>query len=140
MAERSLHQTAAAQRDLSIFQTLSKNSSAGTYPYQHLFDYLDNRSALSSKQRAQLDVSELTQEIQKHPGQPQNLYLLTEAYLKLGQLEAARDTDRATRPNQRDRLPHADRHRRTVRALSPLRRRDPSTFNQRCRQIPTPTT
>ena len=48
MAERSLHQTAAAQRDLNVFQTLSKNSTPGPYPYQHLFDYLDNRSVLSA--------------------------------------------------------------------------------------------
>ena len=92
MAERSLHQTAAAQRDLNTFQTLSKNTANGTYPYQHLFDYLDNRSALSPRERTQLDISELSDEIQKHPGQPQNLYLLTEAYLKLGRLEDARQT------------------------------------------------
>lgn len=92
MAERSLHQIAAAQRDLSIFQTLSKNSTNGTYPYEHLFDYLDNRSTLTSQQRAQLDISELTDETKKHPGQPQNLYLLSEAHLKLGELDAARQT------------------------------------------------
>ena len=91
MAERSMHQTAAAQRDLSVFQTLSKNTSTGPYPYQHLFDYLDNRSTLSAKERTQLDVSELTAQIQKHPGQPQDLYLLAEAYLKLGQIDVARD-------------------------------------------------
>ena len=92
MAERGLHQTAAAERDLNVFQTLSKNSVTGTYPYQHLFDYLDNRSTLSAQQRTQLDVSELTDEIKKHPGQPQDLYLLAEAYLKLGQGDAARET------------------------------------------------
>jgi len=92
MAERGLHQTADAERDLNVFQTLSKNSVTGTYPYQHLFDYLDNRSTLSAQQRTQLDVSELTEQIQKHPGQPQDLYLLAEAYLKLGQAEAARET------------------------------------------------
>lgn len=92
MAERSLHQTAAAQRDLSVFQTLSKNASTGPYPYQHLFDYLDNRSTLSPKERTQLDVSELTAQIQKHPGQPQDLYLLAEAYLKLGRIDTARES------------------------------------------------
>ncbi|MBV9342959.1 MAG: tetratricopeptide repeat protein [Acidobacteria bacterium] len=89
MIERSLHQTAAAQRDLNVFQTLSKNSSTGPYPYQHLFDYLDNRSSLSSAERNQLDVSELTEQIKKHPGQPQDLYLLAEAYLKLGKKNEA---------------------------------------------------
>ncbi len=92
MAERSLHQTDAAQRDLSVFQTLSKNAATGPYPYQHLFDYLDNRSKLSSQARTQLDVDELTEQIQKHPGQPQDLYMLAETYLKLGKPAAARET------------------------------------------------
>jgi tetratricopeptide (TPR) repeat protein len=90
MAERSLHQTAAAQRDLSVFQTLSKNSKTGPYPYQHLFDYLDNRATLSAQERTQLDITELNDQIQKHPGQPQDLYLLAEAYLKLGKPDEAR--------------------------------------------------
>jgi tetratricopeptide (TPR) repeat protein len=92
MAERGLHQTEAAQRDLSVFQTLSKNTVTGTYPYQHLFDYLENRSTLSVEQRTQLDVGELTDQLQKHPGQPQDLYLLAEAYLKLGRADQARET------------------------------------------------
>ncbi len=92
MAERSLHQTAAAQRDLSVFQTLSKNSATGPLPYQHLFDYLDNRATLTPRQRAQLDVSQLTDQIQKHPGQTQDLYLLAETYLKLGEVDDARST------------------------------------------------
>jgi tetratricopeptide (TPR) repeat protein len=74
---------------LSVFQTLSKNSSTGPYPYQHLFDYLDNRSKLSAQERTQLDVAELTEQVTKHPGQPQDLYLLAEAYLKLGKREEA---------------------------------------------------
>src|SRR5437773_10884052 len=92
MVERSLHQLAAAQRDLSVFQTLSKDPSPGPYPYQHLFDYLDNRSTLSAQDRTQLDLTELTNQIQKHPDQPQDLYLLAETYLKLGKLEEARKT------------------------------------------------
>jgi len=92
MAERSLHQTAAAQRDLNVFQTLSKNSATGPYPYQHLFDYLDSRSQLSPQARTQLDVAELNEQIKKHPGQPQDLYLLAETYLKLGQAGPARET------------------------------------------------
>ena len=89
MVERSLHQTEAAQRDLNVFQTLSKNSSTGPYPYQHLFDYLDNRAALSARERSQLDLAQLTEQIQKHPDQPQDLYLLAETYLKLGKVEDA---------------------------------------------------
>ena len=90
MVERSLHQMDAAQRDLSVFQTLSKDASPGPYPYQHLFDYLNNRSDLSPQARTQLDLTELTEQIQKHPGQPQDLYLLAETYLKLGKPEEAR--------------------------------------------------
>jgi tetratricopeptide (TPR) repeat protein len=89
MVERSLHQTEAAQRDLGVFQTLSKNVSPGPYPYQHLFDYLNNRSDLSAKARTQMDLAELTAQIQKHPDQPQDLYLLAETYLKLGRRDEA---------------------------------------------------
>ena len=92
MVERNLHQTEAAQRDLKVFQTLSKNASTGPYPYQHLFDYLDNRATLSARERTQLDLTQLTEQIQKHPDQPQDLYLLAEAYLKLGKAEEARKT------------------------------------------------
>jgi tetratricopeptide (TPR) repeat protein len=92
MVERSLHQTETAQRDLNVFQTLSKNAASGPYPYQHLLDYVDNRSSLSERDRAQLDVTQLTEEVGKHPEQPQNLYLLAEAYLKVGKLAEARQT------------------------------------------------
>lgn len=89
MVERSLKQFDAAQRDLSVFQTLSKNTSLGPYPYQHLFDYLDNRASLSAWQKTQLDLTELQEQIKKHPGQPQDLYLLAEANLKLGKIDEA---------------------------------------------------
>jgi tetratricopeptide (TPR) repeat protein len=90
MVERSLHQNDAAERDLHVFQTLAKDAPTGPYPYQHLFDYLDNRSELAPLAKTQLDLNELTDQIQKHPDQPQDLYLLAEAYLKLGKIEDAR--------------------------------------------------
>jgi tetratricopeptide (TPR) repeat protein len=92
MVERSLHQAEAAQRDLALFQTVSKDSSSGTHPYQHLFEYLDSRSNLAPQARTQLDESELLEQVKKHPDRPQDLYLLTEAYLKLGKREEARGT------------------------------------------------
>ena len=93
MVERSLHQTEAAQRDLSIFQTLSNDPSTGPFPYhQHLFDYLDNRSSLSPEEKTQLDLAELSAQIQKHPDQPEGLYLLAESYLKLGKVGEALKT------------------------------------------------
>ena len=91
MVERSLHQTAAAERDLSVFQTLSKNPSTGPMPYQHLFEYLDTRSQLSAQARTELDVTELNEQIKKHPGQTQDLYLLAETYLKIGDFSKARE-------------------------------------------------
>ena len=90
MVERSLHQPEAAERDLTVFQTLSKDASTGPLPYQHLFDYLDNRSNLSRQEKTQLDLADLSAQIEKHPDQPQDLYLLAEGYLKLGKVEEAR--------------------------------------------------
>jgi tetratricopeptide (TPR) repeat protein len=92
MVERSLHQNEAAERDLRVFQTLSKNVATGPYPYEHLLDYLDNRSNLSGKEKTELDLTELANQIQKNPDQPENLYLLAEGYLKLGKVDAARNT------------------------------------------------
>jgi tetratricopeptide (TPR) repeat protein len=92
MVERGLKQFEAAQRDLNVFQTLSKNTSPGPYPYQHLFDYLDERGSLSARERTQLDLTELENQIKTHPGRPQDLYLLAEAYLKLANVDDARKT------------------------------------------------
>ncbi len=92
MVERSLHQTTAAQADLAVFQTLSQTSSPGRHPYQHLFEYLDNRSSLGTEARTQLDETELLEQIKKHPDSSQDLYLLAETYLKLGKLDDARRT------------------------------------------------
>jgi tetratricopeptide (TPR) repeat protein len=91
MVERSLHETEAATRDLNSFKTLSKNAQSGPYPFEHLFDYLDNRSQLTAGAQQQLDIDELKNEIQRHPNQPENLYMLAEAYLKSGKTNEARD-------------------------------------------------
>ncbi len=90
MVERGMHETAAADRDLATFQALSKNAPAGAYPYEHLFDYLDARSKLAPGARDQMDIAEINDEIKKHPDQPEDLYLLAEAYLKLGKVDEAR--------------------------------------------------
>lgn len=89
MVERSLHETEAADRDLKVFQTLSKNAPSGPFPYEHLYDYLENRSKLESGARQQQDLQQLADEIKKHPDQPQNLYMLAEAYLNAGRTEDA---------------------------------------------------
>jgi tetratricopeptide (TPR) repeat protein len=92
VAERSLHQMASAERDLKVFQTLSKDQASGPYPFQHLFDYLDRRAGMPSQEKSQLDLQQLTQEIKLHPDQPRNLYLLAEAYLKMGKIDDARQS------------------------------------------------
>ncbi len=92
IVERALHQTAAADRDLHSFETLSKNAPSGPLPYEHLFEYLDNRSTMNAGARQQLDLNELIAEEKRHPDQPQNLYLLAEAYLKSGEIENAKAT------------------------------------------------
>jgi tetratricopeptide (TPR) repeat protein len=92
VTERNLHQMEAAQRDLKVFETLSKDPTPGPYPLQHFFEYWDERAGLPPKQRIEYDLRELAQEAEKHSDQPRNLYLLAEAYLKLGRLEEARKT------------------------------------------------
>ena len=91
MVERNLHNLEAATRDLSVFQTLSKDAPATSYPYEHLFDYVDNRSKLAPQAREQLDIAELNNDIKAHPDQPEDLYMLAEAYLKAGKPDEARN-------------------------------------------------
>ena len=135
MVERNLHQTEAAQRDLSVFQTLSKNASPGPYPYQHLFDYLNNRSDLPAQARTQMDLTELNEQLQKHPDQPQDLYLLAETYLKLGKPDDAR-----TAVAQLDQLSAGDYRTQTgigvllARSVCTMTRS--TTFKPRCTPIP----
>jgi tetratricopeptide (TPR) repeat protein len=92
MVEKSLHQTEASQRELSVFQTLSKDPGSGPQPYQHIFDYVDERSNLSREARTQQDLANLTEQLQKNPDHPQGLYLLAQTYLELGKPEEARTT------------------------------------------------
>jgi len=90
-AEQSLHQTEAADRDLKIFQTLSKDPTPLPFPFQHIFAYLDQRADLSPRQQTQSDVEELEKEAKTRSGRPQTLYFLAEAYLKLGRVEDAKN-------------------------------------------------
>ncbi len=92
MVERSLQQKDAADKDLAEFQLLSKNGPSGSYMYQHLFEYLDNRSRLAAPARNQLDLDDLIDQNRKHPDQPEILYLLAAAYLKNGRREEAGNT------------------------------------------------
>ena len=91
MVERSLHQTETADRDLAIFQTLSKDTSAGAY-HPHLFDYLDDRASLSPQARAEVDIAELTARVRQHPDRTQDLYLLAGSQFKLGSRAEALQT------------------------------------------------
>jgi len=91
-AERSLHQTEAAERDLRIFQTLSKDPTHEPSAFQHLYDYLGQRAELPPQQKNLNDLGQLEQEVKLHSDEPQNLYLLAEAYLKVGRVEEAKQT------------------------------------------------
>jgi tetratricopeptide (TPR) repeat protein len=88
-AERNLHQTEAAQRDMKIFDTLSKEPKSGPYPLQHLFEFVDRRAELPLQARAELDLEELQKEAQRRTDRPNTLYLLAEAYFKRGRNEEA---------------------------------------------------
>ncbi|HKF45973.1 MAG TPA: tetratricopeptide repeat protein [Terracidiphilus sp.] len=92
MTERSLHESAAAQRDLEVFKTLSRSAPDGPHPYQNLFDYLENRSQLGRTARNQLDIDDITKQTREHPDQPEGMYLLVQAYLRARNLEQARET------------------------------------------------
>ncbi len=92
LAERSLRQFDAAQRDMDVFKTLSKNPQPAPYPLQHFFDYLDRRSTLSPSQQNESDLRELQADVQQNPDRPRSLYLLAEALLKLGRKDEAIQT------------------------------------------------
>lgn len=92
MAERDLHQETAAERDLKVFQTLSRDPKPGPYPFQHLFGSLDRRAGLPPQEQSQLDLAQLEREVNLHPNRPRDLYLLAEAYLNLDRTEAAEQT------------------------------------------------
>jgi len=92
MVERSLHQPEAAGRDLAKFQALARDAAANSIPYEHLFEYLDSRSNLAPGARQQLDLNALIEQVGKHPGEPEGLYLLAEAYLKSGKADEAKST------------------------------------------------
>jgi tetratricopeptide (TPR) repeat protein len=91
-AERKTHQTAAADRDFQIFQTLAKSNHAGGYPFQNLFGFLDQRDQLPARQRTEVDLQDLIRAVKERPGEPKDLYLLAQAYLKLGRINEAKET------------------------------------------------
>jgi len=83
LAERSLHQSEAAQRDMKVFVTLSKNPQPGPFPRQNFFEYLNRRASLSPLEKAQTELKDLETEVKQHPDRPRSLYLLAEAYLNV---------------------------------------------------------
>ncbi len=87
IAERKLGQTEASQRDMRIFQTLSKNPVPAPYPLQHFFDSVQRRATLSPDQKAEVDLRALEAEARQHPDRPRTFHLLAEAYLKVGRVE-----------------------------------------------------
>jgi tetratricopeptide (TPR) repeat protein len=83
-AERILHRTEDSQRDLKIFQTLSKSPTRAALPYQNFFEFASRRESLPPKARLELDLKTLEAELKRHPSDPQDLYMLAETQMKLG--------------------------------------------------------
>src|SRR6266481_3177277 len=69
---------------LRRYVKVSRNAAAGYYKLAMV------ERSLHQVEAAQRDLNELTEQIQKHPDQPQDLYLLAETYLKLGKPAEAR--------------------------------------------------
>jgi tetratricopeptide (TPR) repeat protein len=92
MVEKELRHSKAAEQDLAEFQRLSHEQTDAVHPYDHLIDYLDNRSQMSASARVQQDVATLEEESQQHPEQAQVSYALAEAYLKAAKVLEARQT------------------------------------------------
>jgi len=102
-AERNLHQMEAAQRDMKIFLTLSKNPQPGPYPRQNIFDYMDRRGSLSRQEKTETGLHELELEVQQHPDRPRSLYLLAETDLELNHVnEAMQVLDRLDKISEKD--------------------------------------
>jgi len=91
-AERNVHQMDAAQRDMKVFVTLSKNPDPGPYPLQNFFEQVGRRGELSAAQRKEADVGELEAEAKLHAASPRSLYQLAEAYLKVNRVDDAKQT------------------------------------------------
>ena len=91
-AERNVHQMDAAQRDMKVFVTLSKNPDPGPYPLQNFFEQVGRRGELSAAQRKEADVGELEAEAKLHADSPRSLYQLAEAYLKVNRVDDAKQT------------------------------------------------
>ncbi len=91
-AERNVHQMDAAQRDMKVFLTLSKNPDPAPYPLQNFFEQVGRRGELSAAQRKEADVGELEAEAKRHPDSPRSLYQLAEAYLKVNRVDDAKRT------------------------------------------------
>lgn len=83
-AERGLHQTAAAGRDLKVFQTLARNPAPMPMPFQDFFASVEEKTSLSPEQQAESDLRGLQESVAQHPDEPRLVYLLAETYLKLG--------------------------------------------------------
>jgi tetratricopeptide (TPR) repeat protein len=90
IAERSLHQIDAADRDLKVFLTLSKNPDPGPYPLQNFFEHVGKRGDLSAGDKTQAELVDIEIEVKQHPDRPRSLYQLAEAYFKANRTDDAK--------------------------------------------------
>lgn len=84
VAEHGLHQPAAAERDLKVFQTLARNPAPMPMPFQDFFSSVEQKVSLSPEQRAEADLRGLQESVARHPDEPRLVYLLAETFFKLG--------------------------------------------------------
>ena len=92
MAERSLHETAAADRDLNS----SRPCQRMPRPDRFLSSTCSTISTIARRLRPARATNwtwrSSLNEVKNHPDQPENLYLLAEAYLKAGKWKDAKTT------------------------------------------------
>jgi len=121
MVERNLHQSVAAQRDLNVFQTLSKNSSTGPY-----LTRISSTTWTSHHSEPRANAHNSTcrnspSRFRSIPTSRKISTILTEAYFEATQGRGRSQQYREARPTQRQRLSHPDRHRRPACSLSLVR-------------------
>ena len=91
-AERNLHRPDDAQRDLKIFETLAKSPNQVPMPYENFFEFASRRESLPPKARLELDLKTVQEQVKSHPTDPEDLYMLAEAQMRLGHRDEATAT------------------------------------------------
>ena len=92
LAERQAGDFPAAKQDMQMFQQTSSETTPSSRPYDHIFEYAESRSKLSSAERVHEDIATLEQQQRIEPDQWEIQYRLLEAYLSARDLTDASAT------------------------------------------------